>query len=435
MSEMKLRESISVHAREFYVQYEKLMNNRFSFLILPFGIILFYFLFLITGRIPNPDNFNLIVFDAGWYESIAKSGYVFKFQEQCNLAFFPLFPMTWRFLNLNPITISLFNGGLILFTLYLIMRGLHLKFEEILRFFIAPSLIFCFLPFSESFFYFSAALILIGFYRKSNGLLFLGVLLAGLSRSVSVFMIPMVFFSFLPSFINQEKRMMAFKNFLLLIFSALLSLLLVGIWQYYYTKRWFEFLTVQKYWNKSWQMPKMPLTTWGFEELVWLDGTALLLTLLAFIVSIYCLYRVFKNSHSTVIQPAFLFSMAYLSIIGLATLFYSNTSQNTSVLSINRYVFATPFAGYFLVGLRDLDINLKWRGIIIACLSFIIMIAFGILSPDLESKRGMILLLMYILFYFIVILIKEIPSLFVLPIHLFLLYSLLSMYMSGYWIG
>lgn len=432
---MKLQDSFLELTHRFYAMYEKLMSNRFSFFILPFGVVLFYFLFLLSGKIPNPDEINLIMYDAGWYDSIAKSGYVFKFQEQCNLAFFPLFPMTWRFLSLNPVTVSLLNGGVILLTLWLMMRGLLLTFDEILRYFVSPSLIFCFLPFSESFFYFSSALILIGLYRNSNGLLFLGVLLAGLSRSVSVFIIPMIFFAFLPSFIDRDKRVGAFKNFLLLVFSALFSLLLVGIWQYIYTKRWFEFLTVQKYWNKNWQIPEMPLTTWGFEEMVWLDGTALLLTILALLVSTYCLYRIFKNLPSSVIQPGFLFSMAYLTIIGIATLFYSNTLQNTSVLSFNRYVFATPFAGYFLIGLRGLNLTLKWRGIIVAGLSLTVMIAFGIFSPDLESMKGLIFLLMYIIFCFIVIQFKEIPSLFILPIQLFLLFFLLSRYMAGYWIG
>jgi hypothetical protein len=435
MRKLKLPASFIDWTRGFHAMYEKLMNNRFSFLIFPVSMIFFYFLFLLTGRIPNPDEINLIMYDAGWYESIARSVYVFKFQEQCNLAFFPLFPMTWRFLSLNPVTVSLLNGGVILLTLWFMMKGLQLTFDEILRFFISPSLIFCFLPFSESFFYFSATLILIGFYRSSNGLLFLGVLLAGLSRSVSVFIIPMILFAFLPSLIDQQKRMDALKNFVLLVLSAFFSLLLVGIWQYCYTKRWFEFLTVQKYWNKSWQMPEMPLTTWGFEEMVWLDGTALLLTLLAFLVSTYCIYRILKKQPSELIKPGFLFSVAYLTIIGLATLFYSNTSQNTSVLSINRYIFATPFAGYFLIGIRDLDLKLKWKGIIVACLSLIILIAFGVFSTDLESMKGLIFLSLYIIFYFIVILYKEIPSLLVLPIHLFLIYFLLSRYMAGYWIG
>ncbi|MBP7166629.1 MAG: hypothetical protein KBB64_03130 [Bacteroidia bacterium] len=432
---MKLQDSFLELTHRFYAMYEKLMSNRFSFFILPFGVVLFYFLFLLSGKIPNPDEINLIMYDAGWYDSIAKSGYVFKFQEQCNLAFFPLFPMTWRFLSLNPVTVSILNGGVILLTLWLMMRGLHLTFDEILRYFVSPSLIFCFLPFSESFFYFSSALIIIGLYRNSNGLLFLGVLLAGLSRSVSVFIIPMIFFAFLPSFIDRDKRVGAFRNFLLLVFSALFSLLLVGIWQYIYTKRWFEFLTVQKYWNKNWQIPEMPLTTWGFEEMVWLDGTALLLTLLAFLVSILCFYRIVRNVQSSVFHPGFLFSIAYLSIIGLATLFYSNTSQNTSVLSINRYVFATPFAGYFLMGLRGFEFSLKTKVIIVAFLSFTIMVAFGIFSSELESMKGMMYFLIYIIFYFIGIQFKEIPSLVILPINLYLLYLLLGRYMMGYWIG
>ncbi len=432
---MKLQDSFLELTHRFYAMYEKLMSNRFSFFILPFGVVLFYFLFLLSGKIPNPDEINLIMYDAGWYDSIAKSGYVFKFQEQCNLAFFPLFPMTWRFLSLNPVTVSILNGGVILLTLSLMMRGLHLTFDELLRYFVSPSLIFCFLPFSESFFSFSSALIIIGLYRNSNGLLFLGVLLAGLSRSVSVFIIPMIFFAFLPSFIDRDKRVGAFRNFLLLVFSALFSLLLVGIWQYIYTKRWFEFLTVQKYWNKNWQIPEMPLTTWGFEEMVWLDGTALLLTLLAFLVSILCFYRIVRNVQSSVFHPGFLFSIAYLSIIGLATLFYSNTSQNTSVLSINRYVFATPFAGYFLMGLRGFEFSLKTKVIIVAFLSFTIMVAFGIFSSELESMKGMMYFLIYIIFYFIGIQFKEIPSLVILPINLYLLYLLLGRYMMGYWIG
>ena len=138
---------------------------------------------------------------------------------------------------------------------------------------------------------------------------------------------------------------------------------------------------------------------------------------------------------SSVFHPGFLFSIAYLSIIGLATLFYSNTSQNTSVLSINRYVFATPFAGYFLMGLRGFEFSLKTKVIIVAFLSFTIMVAFGIFSSELESMKGMMYFLIYIIFYFIGIQFKEIPSLVILPINLYLLYLLLGRYMMGYWIG
>jgi hypothetical protein len=56
-----------------------------------------------------PDENNLVQWDAGWYKNIVSNGYVFIENTQCNLAFFPLFPFAWKWLQISAFNMSIIN--------------------------------------------------------------------------------------------------------------------------------------------------------------------------------------------------------------------------------------------------------------------------------------------------------------------------------------
>jgi hypothetical protein len=292
------------------------------FMIIIVGLKHFLFKELLNGN-------NFLNWDAEHYHWIKENGY-----EGFRIAFFPLFPLIWRVLHVDVFGIVLVNGIIFLVSFFLLVRDLKLSVVEILTYISVPSFIFFFLPYTESIFFLSSAVLLIGLKYDKVPLVCLGLFVATLSRPA--------FTIFIPALIISE-LLGGNKNKLLIRLGIYLAVTLVGMFlvatiQYLDTGEWFKFFGVQKGWGNELQFPRLPLTSWAGGLIVRLDGVALLIGVIAggFLAALLLRLRSIREIN---ISKEVIFSLAYLGGITLSVLIF----RGGSLFSLNRFVFATPF--------------------------------------------------------------------------------------------
>jgi hypothetical protein len=335
-------------------------------------IVLYIILFVLTvitlHQICLKDLFestNFLNWDAEHYNYIKENGYL-----GFRVAFFPLFPLVWRFLSVGEFGIVIVNAIVFLLSFYILIEKLNIKrAEEILLYLSIPSFIFFFLPYSESIFFLCSTIILLGLKNNKDYLIYIGLFLAILSRPAFTIFIPaLVITEFLNN--NRDKKYLRIGIY---SFLSLLGLLLVGIIQFYDTGEWFNFFSVQKGWGNQFQIPKLPLTSWAGGFIVRTDGFALLIGVLSggFLSALILKLKWIKGN----IPPKeVIFSLAYLGGITLSVLLF----RGGSLFSLNRFVFATPFIIVVINYWITQQINLRIKQLyLIYGLIFIFWLLFG----------------------------------------------------------
>ena len=131
------------------------------FSLLTVGIIIINFFFFEVDLL-HPE----LKMDAGWYRRISRLGYDYTAGKQSSVAFYPLFAWIWRWTGWGYWGIVALNVGLLISSLYLLAIHYRLKATELLLLMAVPSLMFSFVPYSESIFFFGATLMLIGFKKE-----------------------------------------------------------------------------------------------------------------------------------------------------------------------------------------------------------------------------------------------------------------------------
>ncbi|HSC39269.1 MAG TPA: hypothetical protein VLD19_15405, partial [Chitinophagaceae bacterium] len=294
------------------------------------------------SRLPLLNNTTLTHWDAEWYYRINTMGYYYVEGQMGTLAFFPLFPFVWKFTLLNSAGISILNLLIFSVSFFYLARMLKLGLTSSLLFLSTPSLLFCFLPYSEALFFMSSTIILIGLHRKNNAMILIGMCLAAFTRSVNVVLIPALIYTYVCNYGFSVKTIRMVLTATLLVSAAALGVFWI---QYLHTGQWFAFFKMQKLWHRTLQMPTLPLTTLS-TKVLWLDAAALFISTLALLDAaaefIHIMFRKGKAGFSATAH----FSMAYLAIMGFLAVFYSGIwprQYGSSIMSLNRFVFAGPY--------------------------------------------------------------------------------------------
>jgi hypothetical protein len=295
--------------------------------------ILFVASVVCIQRIWFVDLFERDVFlnwDAGHYHTIKEEGY-----HGFRVAFFPLFPMIWRFLSLGTFGISIFNA-LVFFTSFVaLLRNLHIRRTEyVLLYLTVPCFIFFYLPFTESLFFLCSTLIIVGLKNNKDHLVYMGLYLAILCRPAFTVLIPALFIT---EFLQFRRDNLYFRLGAYTLIS-LLGILTVGWIQYLDTNEWFKFFSAQKEWGNHLQLPKLPFHSWADGIVLRTDGVALFIGVIAgaFLSALLLKLKWVHNLRPT---REVIFSLAYLGGITLSVILF----RGGSLFSLNRFVFATPF--------------------------------------------------------------------------------------------
>jgi hypothetical protein len=303
--------------------------------------------------------------DVTHYGNIAAEGYTWNANTQSNVAFFPAFPYTWRATGLGVYGISIFNLLVFVTGFTGLATVMSLSSREILLCLSTPSLIFVFVPYSEALFFLFNVLIIYGLAgphrthaagpqsharlpdppdgaRLSVSLTPLGLFLSSTTRAASNVFLPAIL---LTEWLTESGTA---RRAFLFILSTTAGVFVAVFLQYQQTGEWLGFVKTQRYYGHYLQWIRLPLTTWG--DRIYLDGAALIAGLLATGVLIRLAWHrcYYQERHRNV---AFVFSLAYLSIITILSLLWSGGE----LFALNRHVFATGF--FMVAGIAVLRTN------------------------------------------------------------------------------
>lgn len=296
--------------------------------IVSFCLVLGILRFMFYPTLFSESNF--LNWDAEHYYFIKNNGY-----EGFRVAFFPFFPMLWRFSTLGVYGILFLNTSVYLIAFYFLIKSMILKNYETILYLSIPSSIFYFLPYSEAIFFACAVLLLIGIKKEKTILMLVGLLLCTIARPSFTILIPALI---IMEYFGNKSKKLVLRNSLLYILTTIIGIGLVGLIQYNETGEWFQFFAVQKGWGNYLQVPHFPLRSWGGNMIVRLDGVCLLFGLTSGILLILYFFksRIFD---SLKLPKEVLLSLAFITGITASVLLF----RSGSLFSLNRFVFASPF--------------------------------------------------------------------------------------------
>lgn len=344
-------------------------------------------------------------------------------------AFFPSFPLLWRFLGFSVFGIVLFNTVTYLATFYWISTVFSFSSLQKLVFLTLPSSIFYYLPYTESLFFLFSTIILIGLHKKMKYAVLTGLFLCVLTRPVFTVLVPALFFTYL--FIETSRKQKII-NCLQVLGIALFGVLTVLLIQYAHNHTTDNYFTVQQGWGNFLQIPQLPLTSWAGGFIVRLDGISLLMSVLA---GLFLILKIkFKGFNVKQLPPVFLFSIFYLVGIGLLVLLF----RGGSLFSLNRFVFATPFFILVLHYWLSFDFRLSKKQLMFIGLGiFLFWLLFGS-YVHIQVMLKYLLVTLYLLLIFIVKTTnKQLYTFLYLLIGLNFIFQIVLFYrfLSNVWVG
>ena len=290
-----------------------------------------------------PTNGNLIIWDAMWYERIAKAGYSYSETQTSSAAFFPLFPYFWRLTHLGALGISLVNAGIFLGASAWLAQQLRLPRRWQLLGLSTPMLVFMWIPYTEALFFLFSALLLAGLHRDRLAWVLLGMLGAGLTRSASSLFTPaLVLTVFVLAVAGETRRARRLGLGGGLVLAATIGV--VATMQQIQTGEPFGFIKAHKHWGHVLSWPAWPLHATTGINMLWLEAIATAVGLAAAGVCLGLVVRAGRQwaqrTELAYPSPAVVFALAYSVCALLFIVFF----QKGNMANLARYILATPFA-------------------------------------------------------------------------------------------
>ena len=379
-----------------------------------------------------------VQFDAELYQRISNEGY----SEEFLFAFFPLLPLIWNFLSLSSIQVGLLNGVLFLIFLVITFKYLNVKSLFLVIFILTiPNFIFFFVPYTESLFFCSSTLILLGLKKENRPLLYLGLILSGLIRPAISVLIPAIVILY---FLGSSKKKLI-RDLILPILFSILGLGITVCYQYLYSSVWFSFYKAQAIWDNQIRLPTFPLRSWSGEFITQVDGFAALIGVFSmFIIGVLTYSKLLKKRPRILVTDYQIFSLLYFAGMTSIVLIY----RGGSLFSLNRFLFASVFVIPILefFHFNSSNILLKYSKTRIASLIFIISSIFWIISFN-SVKHIQVFLKFELMSLYLVMLFfmftseneigikKYLPISAISAINLILTITFFIRYYSGLWIA
>lgn len=348
--------------------FENMLKSKSELKIISLYILLFTALLFLVNKFFMPGilaSANFLNWDAEHYSWIKDNGY-----EGFRVAFFPLFPLVWKLLNVSPPLISIVNALIFFISFYILVKQFKPSVPELILLLSIPGCMFFYLPYTESIFFASSTLILAGLKQQKIGYTLGGLFLCTLARPAFTIFIPALIIVECFSHGTMKQIIQRIGLYLLV---CVAGIVVVGLVQYNDTGEWFKFFAAQKMWGNELQIPKLPFTSWAGGLIVRLDGTAMLVGLVSGIMLLFFMIRK-KTSAVKILPPELIFSLAYLSGITLSVILF----RGGSLFSLNRFVLASAFifvaADYYL----KQDFKFSFKQIMICLLILMIYwLSFG----------------------------------------------------------
>ncbi|OFY87572.1 MAG: hypothetical protein A3F72_05535 [Bacteroidetes bacterium RIFCSPLOWO2_12_FULL_35_15] len=308
------------------------------------------------------------IMDASHYSYIKDNSYKIGDdveETKYNFAFFPLFPIVWKFFsNLGIVTLNyfLFIASIIILAYVFCSESIN---KALLIALTLPTLTVFLLPYTESLFMFSISIGLLGFKRKNNYLLLTGFFLASITRPVFLLFIASAIATSIYILIRDKK--IDIKQLIILCIPFIIGTVMVGLYQQtYHNDSFFTFISAQKHWGTYFRLPET-INDWSNEGY----GMNVWALIFCFVFGIgLLLFNLFKRVKEEVddLKYWYYFSWIYL----VATCVYVLLFQGGCLHSLYRYTLCSPF--FFII----LFSHLKDFNIIPVKYSISLVIAFFI---------------------------------------------------------
>ncbi|MBJ6107456.1 hypothetical protein JAO73_00425 [Hymenobacter sp. BT523] len=289
-----------------------------------------------------PSDENLIVWDAMWYQQIAREGYSYSEVRTSSAAFFPLFPYFWRLTHLGPLGMALLNVGIFNAAFAWLGHQLRLSRRWQLLALSTPMLMFMWLPYTEALFFLFSSIMLAGLHRNRLDWTLVGMFGAGLTRSASSLFTPaLVLTVFVLAVAGETRR--ARRLGIGGVLTLVASVAIVAVMQQVQTGEPFGFIKAHKHWSHVLSWPLWPLHATTGINMLWLEALAMAVGIAAAGLCLGMVIRAKRRwaQRLSLAYPsaAVVFSLAYAVCALLFVVFF----QKGNVANLARYILATPF--------------------------------------------------------------------------------------------
>ena len=300
-----------------------------------------------------PNTKNLILWDANYYNSIRLRGYEYIHMQGCNAGFFPLFAMLWWLIGDSAVWVSIINIAILIVALRYLVQWFQPNKWEVLLVLSLPPMLFFYVPYSESLFFFFSTLILIGLKQSNNYLVAFAIFFASLTRPSFLFFVPAFGCLFLIEVNRDNWWPLLKKYFIYYAIPTILALAVLIIVQKLQTDTWFAYFRAQRnVWSRHIRFPRLPYGTLEGRALLWIEAISFWLGMIVIILSTDVAKQFFKARDELLkrYDRTYLFSLIYLLMSFFSILFFNPIWEiNRTLLNgINRYMFANPFIFVFL---------------------------------------------------------------------------------------
>ncbi len=341
-----------------------------------------------------PDSSKWCIWDCGWYNGMREHGYIYKVGQQNNLAFFPLFPLVWKILSVGNIGIGIVNYCVFALATFLLSMHYKIAIKTIIVFMAVGLSFFFMVPYTESFFFLGAVLIILGFNKNNYLFLVIGALIAIGTRSASMIFL-VSFVAMLLLVFMQKKKWHDIKTILFAMLAVFIVNAMVFAYQYQQTGRLFGCFEAHQYWDHYLRWPKLVHISWH-KPVALTENFALFVGLFCMLILVTYFFTILSDKYKWlnplskvfVIEGNFsiaeLFALLYLSGGTSFILLY----QQESLASINRYVLSTPFYLILLHLLSTKKIQIKVKPIVL--LGLAVLLSLTISHSHIEHKLIMI---------------------------------------------
>jgi energy-converting hydrogenase Eha subunit A len=312
---------------------------------------------------PGISNATLLRFDAIHYARIMENGY----QDESS-AFFPLFPLFWRALGVDAMGMALINAIIYLCTATALAKMFGMELRAVLMFAALPSVFFLFTPYSEALFFLGSGILLFAVHRRLNLLAAVALFFCSLTRPAFTALLPAIL---IMTLLSPEPLARRILRCIFLATSSVLGLITVMWLQFRETGDALGFYSAQSSYGNTFKLPRLPLTSWGGDTVVPLDASALLLGVICAVVLVTRAIHQMRGKTLSY-EPEVILSLGYVAGISAIALLL----RNGEMYSLNRFVFATPFALVLIHRLSQYPLKLsagKWALFLMVPLAFFIL--------------------------------------------------------------
>jgi hypothetical protein len=334
----------------------------FGFGVLHFALCIVFLIvaLFLTSDTETLRSFDFLPWDAVHFSYIVRDGY-----DATRSAFFPGFPMVWKWTGLSASGISAVNALLILFVSPLLARELKLTTRDYLLMLSTPSMLFIALPYAEAMLFVCMTGFIFFSLREKWIWAIASLLIASLFKPNAAVFLPVILGCALWWTRRTGRELTVMGGMGLAVIAGTLAALVI---QASDTGDLYGFFRSQSEWGNYFRWPEFPLSSWGALSSKLLDAVALWICLIAGLYLIWQL-RLTRTERQSALLSAI--AAGYLAFTGLYVLFF----RGGELFSLNRFVFCTPFFWVFFAAVTTQ--KLPYRNAVFVLSWCTIALSFG----------------------------------------------------------